>query len=87
MPRGIHMHSRDNVCVLLENANIGETILVPDIAPVTALENILAPHKVAIEDIDVGAEVYKYGECIGYATALIQKGQHVHIHNVVSEKL
>ncbi|VFS54652.1 Uncharacterised protein [Leminorella grimontii] len=31
-------------------------------------------------------EVYKYGESIGRATQAIELGEHVHVHNVESER-
>jgi altronate dehydratase small subunit len=39
-------------------------------------------HKVAIQDIDKGDKIVKYGESLGSATQDIKKGDWVHIHNV-----
>ena len=39
-------------------------------------------HKYARVDIPCGADVIKYGQPIGYATADIKKGEHVHTHNL-----
>ena len=39
-------------------------------------------HKIAICDIDKGADVIKYGYPIGYATENIKKGDSVHSHNM-----
>lgn len=39
-------------------------------------------HKVAIKAIKKGETVYKYGLSIGTASADIQVGDHVHIHNI-----
>jgi len=33
-----------------------------------------------------GDPVVKYGEVIGYATTGIRPGQHVHVHNVRSDR-
>ena len=41
-------------------------------------------HKVALSDIKKGDFVYKYGAVIGRAPADIQKGEHVHSHNLRS---
>lgn len=38
----------------------------------------------AIKDIPKGGEIIKYGEIIGRATANIEPGEHVHVHNVES---
>ncbi|NVM04992.1 MAG: hypothetical protein HWN67_21905, partial [Candidatus Helarchaeota archaeon] len=41
-------------------------------------------HKIAIKDLKVGEEVFKYGEVIGIAKKEIKKGDHVHRRNVKS---
>ena len=41
-------------------------------------------HKIALCDIKKGEFVYKYGAIIGRATVDIQKGEHVHSHNLAS---
>ena len=43
-------------------------------------------HKFALQDIEKGTDVMKYGEPIGYATAPIARGEHVHVHNVASHR-
>ena len=43
-------------------------------------------HKIAIAPMEVGDPVVKYGEVIGYALAAIRPGQHVHVHNVRSDR-
>ncbi len=43
-------------------------------------------HKMAIQPIDKGGTVFKYGLSIGSATADIQAGSHVHTHNVESNR-
>jgi len=42
-------------------------------------------HKFALEDIEKGEAVIKYGEPIGQSTEKIARGEHVHVHNVVSQ--
>ena len=44
-------------------------------------------HKVAAEPIAPGDPVVKYGEVVGRATLPIARGDHVHVHNVVSSRL
>ena len=41
-------------------------------------------HKFALMDMKVGEVVIKYGEPIAQAASKITRGEHVHIHNVVS---
>lgn len=43
-------------------------------------------HKFAICDIALHGEVLKYGESIGRSTKNILMGEHVHVHNVESER-
>ncbi|KUL21497.1 UxaA family hydrolase [Actinoplanes awajinensis] len=39
-------------------------------------------HKVALRDLPTGAQIHKYGQVIGRATAPIRAGDHVHAHNL-----
>lgn len=39
-------------------------------------------HKIAVEDIEKGTDIIKYGYPIGYATENIKKGESVHSHNM-----
>ena len=39
-------------------------------------------HKYALRDIEEGENIIKYGQPIGHATCRIEKGAHVHTHNV-----
>lgn len=43
-------------------------------------------HKFAIRKIAKGEQVMKYGHSIGTASANIEPGDHVHIHNVESNR-
>jgi altronate dehydratase small subunit len=43
-------------------------------------------HKFATRDIPCHEPVIKYGESIGRATKAIKTGEHVHVHNVESER-
>ena len=43
-------------------------------------------HKIAVAPMDAGEPVVKYGEVIGFATSPIRAGQHVHVHNVRSDR-
>jgi hypothetical protein len=41
-------------------------------------------HKLSVQPVSKGSEVIKNGEIIGIASQSIGKGEHVHIHNIVS---
>lgn len=86
MKRGIRIDPQDNVGIVLERVERGESIEIGDCV-VTALDDIDLPHKIALKDFQTGDYVIKYGGIIGYATCPIQKGQHVHVHNVDSEQM
>ena len=43
-------------------------------------------HKIAVESVDKGESVYKYGQPIGLATQTIQPGDWVHSHNLAMDE-
>jgi len=43
-------------------------------------------HKVAVRAMKSGEDVVKYGEIVGRTTAPINVGDHVHVHNVESQR-
>jgi altronate dehydratase len=51
---------------------------------ITLLSDIPAGHKFALQDMEEGDPVIKYGEAIGQCTTKIFRGEYVHVHNVVS---
>jgi (2R)-sulfolactate sulfo-lyase subunit alpha len=53
---------------------------------VVAVNDIPLGHKIALRDIAAGEQVIKYGRTIGKASQPIKVGEHVHIHNVKSER-
>lgn len=75
------MDEDDNVGVLLETANAGDTCLYRN-DPIEILEGIDFGHKVSLSDIHIDRPVIKYGLEIGFAEKEIKKGQWVHVHNM-----
>src|ERR1700723_535998 len=73
----IRLHPDDGV--LIARASLPPGTVVE--AGVTTIERIPAGHKVAIRPIAVGEPVRRYGQIIGFATAPIEPGQHVHTQN------
>lgn len=53
---------------------------------VQARQDIPIGHKVALQDLAVGATVLKYGIDMGKVVAPIQKGQHAHVHNIKTKR-
>lgn len=87
--KAILIDIKDNVATALCELNKGDSIDVgiEDHALTTVLsQDIPFGHKYALKDIGQGEAVVKYGEAIGLATQAIRQGEHVHIHNVESQK-
>ena len=53
---------------------------------IEALDSIPYGHKMALRPIKTGETILKYGLSIGSALADIQPGNHVHAHNVESNR-
>lgn len=43
-------------------------------------------HKIALEALEVGATVIKYGADIGKVVSPIEAGAHLHVHNVKTKR-
>ena len=52
----------------------------------TALDAVPLGHKIALTDIKKGDTVLKYGHDVGLAVADIQRGRHVHVHNLKTKR-
>jgi len=91
MDKVLVLNSKDNVANVLRLEEIKEGELVTinlgeEIIKVIVKEIIPFGHKFAIKKINKGEGVIKYGERIGKAVEDIEKGFHVHVHNVESER-
>lgn len=60
---------------------IGQTI-----ASLTVRQKIPVGHKIALQPVRIGRSIVKHGERIGRATRNIEKGDHVHTHNLRSAR-
>ena len=87
LARALMMRPDDDVAVLLDDAQAGDSVELGEARAVTALETIPRGHKLAVHDIGEGDEVRKYGSTIGLSTRSIAAGSHVHVHNVESVRL
>lgn len=68
----------DDVGVALRNLAAGDDC-GKDLRASTAVPK---GHKIAMRAMDTGQRVAKYGQMIGYASAPIAAGAHVHVHNL-----
>ena len=55
-------------------------------AKIQAKNEILLGHKIAMNDLNEGDTIIKYGHDIGKVVKSIKKGEHVHVHNVKTKK-
>jgi altronate hydrolase len=66
----LQLHPTDNVAIALVDG---------------LAEGVAVGHKLAVRPIAAGEAIIKYGQPIGTATVAIEKGTHVHVHNVSVE--
>jgi len=86
-PVAIVIKETDNVATAISELMAGERVKVRvggEEREVELKNDIRFLHKFAVEDIEKGQHVRKYGESIGEATSRIQRGEHVHTHNLRS---
>ena len=79
--RSLLIHPDDNVAVLLEQAQKGDTVMVNE-KEITLLENIEFAHKVLLTDLKTEDFVIKYGERIGHMLVDVSAGTWIHNHNM-----
>lgn len=83
------LHRDDNVATALQALPAGMTARVAgggSLASVRLRESIALCHKFALCDLAQGAVITKYGESIGRAARPIRAGEHVHTHNLKSNR-
>ncbi|HYB21121.1 MAG TPA: UxaA family hydrolase [Thermodesulfobacteriota bacterium] len=87
--KAIVINEKDNVATAIMPMKTGSTVsfeVQGRTERVKLLSDIPMGHKFARYDIEQGTDVVKYGEPIGKTTARIARGEHVHVHNVVSHR-
>ncbi|MEA3253935.1 MAG: UxaA family hydrolase [Chloroflexota bacterium] len=87
--KAIVLNAKDNVATALADLEAGEVVEVEigkGTISITLSNPIPFGHKFSVAPTKSGAPIIKYGEVIGQATADIQPGQHVHVHNVASTR-
>ena len=80
------LNPADNIAICLTDMQSGQE-LDQDNLKLTFKQVIPRGHKVATSDIKKGDGIIKYGERMGHATKDITRGEHVHIHNVLGDRL
>lgn len=77
----LRLGSDDDVAVVVDDVAAGATVRV-GAREVIAVGAVARGHKMALNPVALGDPVRKYGQIIGFATAVIGVGEHVHTHNV-----
>jgi len=77
---------KDNVGVALRELSPGEMVNVVKHKAVRIRSPIPLFHKFALERIDPGKPVIKYGVEIGRASTTIESGEHIHLHNLICDR-
>jgi hypothetical protein len=83
--RAYQLNPLDNVAVALADLEPGEVLDLPS-GPVLVGAPVPFGHKVAVASVASGDAVRKYGEVIGLASMPIKPGDHVHTHNLESQR-
>ncbi len=81
----LFLNPKDHVATAVRQLESGQKINVTGGAnnvDIFLRDTIPFGHKFAIRNIEPGEKIVKYGEVIGQATAKINEGAHVHVHNV-----
>ena len=83
---------KDNVAVVVidkttKNQKCNAWIMENDKSiKITSINEIPLGHKIAMNDLNEGDTIIKYGHDIGKVVKSIKKGEHVHVHNVKTKK-
>lgn len=80
------MHEKDNCATSLEDLE-EDTEINDNNLEIKLNQDIALGHKFAVETIEKGDYIYKYGEIIGNATEDINIGDWIHTHNIKSHYL
>jgi altronate dehydratase small subunit len=89
--KALIIHPDDNVANLIGPGAKGDSVECAvegksGTSTVTLLDDIPTNHKIAPVDVKAGNPIIKYGLNIGRASCDIRKGQHVHVHNIESNR-
>ena len=89
--RALIIHPDDNVANLIGAGSRGQTVRCTvegqSAAETIELVDVLpSNHKIARRDIAADEPILKYGLSIGKASRPIRRGEHVHAHNIESNR-
>lgn len=87
--KAVVLSPKDNVATALADLKAGDTLKLEIHGQTQAVKlatDVPFGHKLSLSRIEPNLPVIKYGEVIGVSTALIEPGDYVHTHNVVSAR-
>ena len=87
--KAIIMAVADSVAIALDDFVSGDRVRIRSllqevVGELEVSDSVPYGHKLSVKPIAKGDEVIKNGEVIGVASQAIDRGEHVHIHNIVS---
>ncbi len=86
----VKIHDADNVAAVFTDVPAGGIVEVVDKKgnrwDVTVKDEVPFGHKFALDPINKGEQITKYGEEIGIASTDIVVGDYVHVHNLESTR-
>ncbi len=87
--KAIIMAVADSVAIALDDIIPGDRVRIRSllqevVGELEVSDSVPYGHKLSVKPIAKGDEVIKNGEIIGVASQAIDRGEHVHIHNIVS---
>lgn len=77
----ILLRPQDTVAIAARNLEVGETVAAGH-RTVTVRQRVPQGHKLAVVPRKVGEPTLRFGQIIGFATAPIEPGEWVHVHNM-----
>jgi altronate dehydratase small subunit len=92
MAREVHVIDslKDNTGTVISRRMTQDRVVIVEVdgqeKEIQVLQDIPYGHKIAVRDIKKGDTIYKYGLSIGTALEDIPIGDHVHIHNIESNR-
>ena len=87
----VHDHDDNVGVVVVEGLTAGTDMLcvitIDDSDfQLTSKDDVPIGHKIALKDLSEGDTIIKYGEDIGKMVASVEKGGHVHVHNLKTKR-
>ena len=89
--RALIIHPDDNVANLIGAGQRGQAVRCTVEGQAAAetidlVDDLPSNHKIARRDVAAGEPILKYGLSIGKASRAIRRGEHVHTHNIESNR-